>query len=205
MSRSSTQWLTALDHAEGYGLVLWCDDRVLRTVARSEGVAAFGTVALLDARVKADLTTPGEALLTKAELLRNHYVDIPFSADLYHAAALADGWQAKAVAVALSLPAAWADAKAASAFALDAASRAVSTLPHEATGWISAAYGGLHRAMPPRTGSATSRRSRCRSSCSPGSRRPPFPSHGRRYAPVSKPQATAMLRWKRHLPSIIGP
>ncbi|MET8921617.1 hypothetical protein ABZW26_04300 [Streptomyces sp. NPDC004623] len=147
--RSSTQWLTALDHAKEYGLVLWCDDRVLRAVARSEGVAAFGTLALLDARVNAGLTTPEEALLTKAELLRNHYVDIPFSADLYHPAALADGWQARAVAVALSRPSAWADAKATSAFALDAASRAVDTLPHEATGWISAAYGGLHRATPP--------------------------------------------------------
>ncbi|MFH9045032.1 tetratricopeptide repeat protein [Streptomyces sp. NPDC017966] len=149
LHRSSTQWLTALDHAKEYGLVLWCDDRVLRAVAWSEGVATFGTLALLDARVKAGLTTPEEALLTKAELLRNHYVDIPFSADLYHAAALADGWQAKAVAVALSRPSAWADAKATSAFTLDAASRVVSTLPHEATGWISAAYGGLHRATPP--------------------------------------------------------
>ncbi|MBJ6631017.1 lipopolysaccharide assembly protein LapB [Streptomyces sp. I5] len=147
--RNNTQWLTALDHAKEQGLVLWCDDRVLRAVARSEGVAAFGTLALLDARVDAGLTTPEEALLTKAELLRNHYVDIPFSTDLYHAAALGDGWQAGAVAVALSRPSAWADAKATAAFALNAASRAVGTLPHEATGWISAAYSGLHRATPP--------------------------------------------------------
>ncbi|MFE3900610.1 hypothetical protein ACFXPY_09645 [Streptomyces sp. NPDC059153] len=147
--RNNTQWLTALDHAKEHGLVLWCDDRVLRAVARSEGVATFGTLALLDARVDAGLTTPEEALLTKAELLRNRYVDISFSADLYHAAALADGWQAGAVAVALSRSSAWADAKATAAFALNAASRAVGTLPHEATGWISAAYNGLHRATPP--------------------------------------------------------
>ncbi|MFB7810887.1 tetratricopeptide repeat protein [Streptomyces virginiae] len=144
--RSNTQWLTALDHAKESGLFFWCDDRVLRAVARSEGVAAFGTLALLDARIKAGLTTHKEALLTKAELLRNHYVDIPFSADIYHAAALADGWQASGVAVALSRPSAWADAKETAAFALDAASRAVGSLPHEAAGWISAAYGGLHRA-----------------------------------------------------------
>ncbi|MFC8102929.1 hypothetical protein [Streptomyces sp. NPDC057363] len=112
-------------------------------------MAVFGTLALLDARVDAGLTTPEEALLTKAELLRNHYLDIPFSTDLYHAAALGDGWQAGAVAVALSRPSAWADAKATATFALNAASRAVGTLPHEATGWISAAYSGLHRATPP--------------------------------------------------------
>ncbi|MGW7521602.1 tetratricopeptide repeat protein [Streptomyces sp. NPDC054796] len=146
--RSSTHWLTALDHSREHSLVLWCDDRALRAVARSEGVAAFGTLALLGARVDAGLATPEEALLTKAELLRNHYVDIPFCPDLYRAAALADGWQAGAVAVALSRPSAWADAKATAAFALDAASRTVGTLPHEAAGWISAAYGGLHRATP---------------------------------------------------------
>ncbi|WP_218030763.1 PIN domain-containing protein, partial [Streptomyces coelicoflavus] len=145
---NNTQWLTALDHAKEHGLILWCDDRVLRAVARSEGVATFGTLTLLDARVDAGLTTPEEALLTKAELLRNHYVDIPFSADLYHAAALADGWQAGAVSVALSRPSAWADAKATAAFALNAASRAVGALPHEAADWISAAYDGLHRATP---------------------------------------------------------
>ncbi|MFE2930705.1 hypothetical protein [Streptomyces sp. NPDC059278] len=147
--RSNTQWLTALDHAKEHGLVLWCDDRVLRAIARTEGVATFGTLALLDARVDAGLTAPEEALLTKAELLRNHYVDIPFATNLYHAAALADGWQAEAVAVALSRPSAWADAKATAAFALNAASRTVHTLPHETTGWISAAYGGLHRATLP--------------------------------------------------------
>ncbi|MFF8415066.1 tetratricopeptide repeat protein [Streptomyces omiyaensis] len=146
--RTNTQWLTALDYAKEHGLVVWCDDRVLRAVARSEGVGTFGTLALLDARVDAGLTTPEEAVLTKAELLRNHYVDIPFSAGLYDAAALADGWQAGAVAMALSRPSAWTDAKATAAFALAAASRAIGTLPHEATGWISAAYGGLHRATP---------------------------------------------------------
>ncbi|MFC7795556.1 PIN domain-containing protein [Streptomyces cinereoruber] len=147
--RNNTQWLTALDHAKEHGLVLWCDDRVLRALARSEGVAAFGTLALLDARLAAGMTPPEEALLTKAELLRNHYVDIPFSTDLYDAAALADGWQAGAVAVALSRPSAWADPKATAAFSLNAASCSIGTLPHEAAGWISAAYGGLHRATLP--------------------------------------------------------
>ncbi|MFI6896858.1 hypothetical protein ACIBM4_22405 [Streptomyces sp. NPDC050256] len=183
--RTNTQWLTALDYAKEHGLVLWCDDRILRAVARTEGVAAFGTLALLDVRVDASLTTPEEALLTKAELLRNHYVDIPFSTDLYHAAALADGRRAGAVAVALSRPSAWGDAEATAAFALNATSRAIGTLPHEATGWISAAY-SFTKPRLPRTGSAISRRSHCRSSRNPGFRRPLSPSHGRDCVPERK-------------------
>ncbi|MBW8800135.1 MAG: hypothetical protein JF597_43110 [Streptomyces sp.] len=147
--RSSAQWLTALDYAKEHRLALWCDDRILRALALSEGVPAFGTLALIDARLDAGLTTPEDALLIKAELLRNHYVDIPFSTDLYRTAALAESWQAKAVAVALSRPSAWSDAAETAAFALDAAFHTIEALPHEATGWLSAAYSGLHRATPP--------------------------------------------------------
>ncbi|MFF7977295.1 tetratricopeptide repeat protein [Streptomyces sp. NPDC007905] len=144
-----TAWLTAVDYAKEHGLVLWCDDRVLRAVARAQGVAAFGTLSLLDACVSGGMLTPEEGLVVKAELLRNYFVDIPFSARLYRVAAQTDGWQAKAVAVAVSRPTAWADPQAASAFALDAASRSIGPLPHEASGWLSAAYAGLHRATPP--------------------------------------------------------
>ncbi|MFF9556808.1 hypothetical protein ACF1DY_13430 [Streptomyces albus] len=40
----------------------------------------------------------------------------------------------------------WADMKVTAAFALNVASHAVGVLPHEATGRLSAACGGLHRA-----------------------------------------------------------
>ncbi|MEU0785355.1 hypothetical protein ABZ341_27715 [Streptomyces sp. NPDC006173] len=143
-----TAWLTAVDYAKEHGLVLWCDDRVLRAVARSQGVAAFGTVALIEACLHGGTLTPQESLVVTAELLRNYFVDIRFSADLYTAAAQADGWQAKAVAVSLSRPTAWSDPQAASQFTLDAASRVIGSLPHEAAGWLSAAYAGLHRATP---------------------------------------------------------
>ncbi|UUU29322.1 hypothetical protein JIX56_05105 [Streptomyces sp. CA-210063] len=60
-------------------------------------------------------------------VLRNYYVDIPFSADLYSAAAQADGWQAKAVAVAVSRSGGWSDAQAATAdgICFDAASQTI--------------------------------------------------------------------------------
>ncbi|MFI0192950.1 hypothetical protein ACH4PW_36150 [Streptomyces sp. NPDC017082] len=144
-----TAWLTAVDYAKEHSLLLWCDDRVLRAVARTQGVAAFGTLALLDTCAHSGLLTSDEHLVVKAELLRNYFVDIPFSAGLYRVAAQADGWQAKAAAVAISRPAAWSDPQAASTFALDAASRVIGSLPHEASGWLSAAYAGLHRATRP--------------------------------------------------------
>ncbi|WP_323138279.1 MULTISPECIES: hypothetical protein [unclassified Streptomyces] len=145
----STAWLTAVDYAKEHGLVLWCDDRVLRAIARSQGVAAFGTLALIEACLHGGMLTPQEGLVVRAELLRNYFVDIPFSADLYRAAAQADGWQAKAVAVSLPRSTAWSDPHAASQFALNAASRVISSLPHEASDWLSAAYVGLHRATTP--------------------------------------------------------
>ncbi|MFF2993599.1 tetratricopeptide repeat protein [Streptomyces sp. NPDC057950] len=147
--RRGTAWLTAVDYAKEHGHILWCDDRVLRAVARSQGVAAFGTLALIDACMQGNLMAPREGLVIKAELLRNYYVDIPFSADLYGAAARADSWQAKAVAVAVSRPGAWSDAQAAAAFALHAASQIIGSLPHEASSWLSAAYAGLYRATLP--------------------------------------------------------
>jgi tetratricopeptide (TPR) repeat protein/predicted nucleic acid-binding protein len=145
----STAWLTAVDYAKEHDLVLWCDDRVLRAVARSQGVATFGTLTLIEVCLHDGMLTRQEGLVIKAELLRNYFVDMPFSVDLYRAAAQTDAWQAKAVAVALSRPTAWSDPQAASQFALDAASQVIGSLPQEASGWLSAAYTGLHRATTP--------------------------------------------------------
>lgn len=104
---------------------------------------------LIEACLQGGMLALQEGLVIKAELLRDYFVDIPFSVDLYRAAAQTDAWQAKAVAVALSRPTAWSDPQAASQFALDAASRAIGSLPQEASGWLSAAYTGLHRATTP--------------------------------------------------------
>jgi tetratricopeptide (TPR) repeat protein len=144
-----TQWMTAIDYAKEHGLLLWCDDRVMRALARTEGVAAFGTLTLIDACHSAGLLASPEAAVIKAELLRNYFVDIPFSTELYYAAAQADGWRAKAVAMALSRPTPWSDPQAAARFALDAASQAVTSMPDETPGWLGAAYAGLHRASLP--------------------------------------------------------
>lgn len=42
-------WISGLDLAKTTGRPLWCDDRVLRAIARQVGVSTFGTLALLEA------------------------------------------------------------------------------------------------------------------------------------------------------------
>ncbi|MEV6477521.1 hypothetical protein [Streptomyces sp. NPDC051657] len=147
--RRRVEWLTAFDYAMEHGWALWCDDRVLRAAAASQGVPSFGTVALLDDCRADGSLSPDEHVVLTAELLRHHYVDIPFSATVYCAAAQADGWQAHAVAAAVSRPTAWADAQATVEFVLDATSRIIPSSPEAASQWLAAAYAGLHRATLP--------------------------------------------------------
>ncbi|WP_333769305.1 PIN domain-containing protein [Streptomyces sp. IBSBF 2435] len=149
VDRGTEAWLTALDLAKEFGLVLWCDDRALRTLARSAGVPAFGTLALIDASQREETMTPQEATALKAELLRHLYMDIPFSSDVYGFAAQADGWRARGVAAAIARPAAWTDARAVVRLTLDAVAQIIGSEPDHASAWLTAAYTGLWRATLP--------------------------------------------------------
>ncbi|WP_432198561.1 tetratricopeptide repeat protein [Streptomyces sp. bgisy027] len=147
--RGTEAWLTALDHAKEQDLVLWCDDRALRTLARSVGVPAFGTLALIDACQREQTVAPQESVALKAELLRHFYMDIPFSSDLYRFAAQADGWLAQGVAAAIARPTAWTDAQSVVQLVLDAAAQIIGGQPDHASAWLAAAYTGLWRATLP--------------------------------------------------------
>lgn len=65
--RRGTAWLTAVDYANEHVHILWRDDRVLSSVARSQGVASLGMLALIDACVQGNLMAPREGLVIKAE------------------------------------------------------------------------------------------------------------------------------------------
>ncbi|MEU1666003.1 tetratricopeptide repeat protein [Streptomyces sparsogenes] len=147
--RAPQAWLTALDHAKEHNLVLWCDDRALRTVARSVGVPAFGTLALINACQREQTVAPQEAMVLRAELLRHFYMDIPFSSELYGFAAQADGWQARAVAAAIARPTAWTDAQAVVRLVFNAVAQIIVPEPSHAAAWLAAAYVGLWRATLP--------------------------------------------------------
>lgn len=144
----SKEWLTAIDYAKEHALVLWCDDRVLRAVAHAEGVAAFGTLDLVDTLHDSRVLASDVVMAIKAELVRSYFVDLPFSPELHSAAAQVDGWRAKAVAAALGRPTTWTDPQIAAKFALDAAARVIGTLPDEARNWLYVACTGLSHAYP---------------------------------------------------------
>ncbi|MFE1961998.1 tetratricopeptide repeat protein [Streptomyces sp. NPDC059479] len=149
VGRSTEAWLTALDLAKEHGLVLWCDDRALRMFARSAGVPAFGTLALIDACQREETMASQEALALRAELLRHFYMDIPFSSDLYGFAAQADGWHARGVAAAIARPTAWSDPRGVVRLVLDAVAQIIDSEPDHASAWLAAAYAGLWRATLP--------------------------------------------------------
>ena len=148
--RGAERWLTALDHAKEHDLVLWCDDRALRTFARSAGVPAHSERSPSSTRANASRPCrPQEATALKAELLRHFYMDIPFSSDLYRFAAQADGWHARGV----SCRDRTADGLERSADAvrlvLDAVAQVIDSEPDHASAWLAAAYAGLWRATLP--------------------------------------------------------
>ncbi|MFD5395320.1 hypothetical protein ACFWJW_13980 [Streptomyces sp. NPDC127097] len=147
--RGAEIWLTALDHAKEHGLVLWCDDRALRRFARSAGVPAFGTLALIDACQRQQTMAPQEAMVLRAELLRHFYMDIPFASDLYGFAAQADGWHARGVAAAIARPTAWSDPWGVVRLVLKAVAQTIDSEPDHASAWLTAAYAGLWRATLP--------------------------------------------------------
>ncbi|MFE9436567.1 tetratricopeptide repeat protein [Streptomyces sp. NPDC006640] len=147
--RAPQAWLTALDHAKEHGMVLWCDDRALRAFARSAGVPAFGTLALIDACQSEQRVAPREAVTLKGELLRHFYLGVPFSSDLYGFAAQADGWRAEGVAAAIAQPTAWVEAHPVVRLVLEAVAQTIASAPVHASTWLTAAYAGLWRASPP--------------------------------------------------------
>ncbi|MET9624357.1 hypothetical protein ABZZ37_26800 [Streptomyces sp. NPDC006464] len=142
----SVDWITGLDYALEHGLVYWSDDRVLRTYARSRGVPTFGTVSLLKQSVESMLISEDERLILEAELLRNYYVDLPFSREIYTAGATADAWNPLGVASALTRRHVWDRPEEAAEFAIHASRQASESFPDGISAWIGAAAVGLVRA-----------------------------------------------------------
>ncbi|MBM9437187.1 PIN domain-containing protein [Actinacidiphila bryophytorum] len=140
-------WLTGLDYAIEHEMIYWSDDRAMRYLARDRGVPSFGTYALLEYLKQAGSITHEEHVIMSAELLRNEYFDFPFSSHVFEAAAVADSWQARGAAQALTLPSSWSQAPNAVAFVIKALSH-VSQNPVEVTNWTAAVSVGLIRATP---------------------------------------------------------
>lgn len=57
----------AVNYANEHVHILWRDDRVLSSVARSQGVATLGMLALIGACVQGNLMAPRQGSVIKAE------------------------------------------------------------------------------------------------------------------------------------------
>lgn len=70
------EWLAPLDTAKSQNMALWSDDRSIRSLARGEGVAAFGTVALFRALQLSGQLTAADVDKATLELRRAYAVDL---------------------------------------------------------------------------------------------------------------------------------
>jgi hypothetical protein len=102
-------WLMSFEVARALGLPLWADDVGLRTLARNEGVAAFGTDSLLAALVDGGRLTIADADGAFADLREEFYVDLPLDVDWLFQAANDGGSALGPAVVPISRGSFWSD------------------------------------------------------------------------------------------------
>lgn len=87
-------WLAALDMSKARGLPLSCDDLGLRTLAANDGVATFGTTALIAALADTGQLEPGAAQGALRHLRQEYAVDLPLDAEWLRLSAASEDWRA---------------------------------------------------------------------------------------------------------------
>ncbi len=139
------EWLSAVTVAQELGLPVWADDIALRRIARSMGVAAFGSLDLIEAFADgSDLAT------ARAALREKRVVDLPLD-DPWHVIAARSNWDPSSpLAVALSRPAPWSDVTSAWAqFRLLFRRRPADMSPQHVAQWAFLTASGLALAAEP--------------------------------------------------------
>ncbi|MEV4721716.1 hypothetical protein AB0J94_31390 [Micromonospora noduli] len=109
--RQSEPWLGNIDTAAHGGYVFWCDDAILRQLARSQGVATFGTVELAEKLVEKERLSHDQWSDLLISLIGDYAVDLPITTDSLSTVAASDNWLPKAAALALSRLETWSKAE----------------------------------------------------------------------------------------------
>ncbi|WBC01131.1 hypothetical protein [Micromonospora sp. WMMA1976] len=109
--RRSEPWLGNVDVAVRGGYVFWCDDAVLRQLARSKGVPTFGTVEVAEELLGRGRLTRDQWSDLLISLVSDYAVDLPVTADVLRTVAARDNWLPKAAAFALSRLETWSKAE----------------------------------------------------------------------------------------------
>lgn len=142
-------WLAALDMAKARGLPLWCDDLGLRTLAANDGVATFGTTALIAALADASQLEPAAAQGALRQLREEYAVDLPLDEGWLRLSAASEDWRAGPAAFYFTRPAAWLDLEGAYALWSELAQSAATAEPVRVAGWVHAAAYGVSGAVAP--------------------------------------------------------
>lgn len=141
-------WAVPAEAAREKGMSLYSDDFVLRSMARTEGVPAFGTYSLLN--VLADKGQIGKNSLRDMimALRRNYAADLPFDDEQILALASEDGWQAGPGSFSLTRPAVWRDPHRALSFYKRCIEEALRHDEASLPAWCAAATVGFARNWP---------------------------------------------------------
>lgn len=158
-------WVDAIEAAHHHDVALYSDDLSLRRLARSLGVPAFGTPALIDAiRDTALASVPagdddrfGAVLDQHAQgnlaLVRDHLVDVVVTEEELVDLAEQESWRAGAASSVISRPKWWFENPQGIGTVFQILNQAATTEPENAAAWQWAAMHGVASATEPHTAS----------------------------------------------------
>jgi hypothetical protein len=139
--------LSPLALAAETGTTLWCDDIVLRGIAREHGIPAFGTLALLHALIDAD-RTPDTLREDVIRLARGYVTDIMLAPDELLSLAAENQYKPGPATAALSRPVFWAAPETATDIFLELVDAVNTHAPDTLSAWLHAASAGLAARRP---------------------------------------------------------
>lgn len=102
-------WMSAFEAAKTTGMPLWADDIGLRTLARNEGIATFGTTALLEVLASRERLPLNKVSRTINTLRDEYCVDLPLDPTWLMATAQNHEWQSGPALLAVTRPTTWAN------------------------------------------------------------------------------------------------
>ena len=140
-------WVTSVELAAQAEIPLWSDDVVIRALAASQDIPAFGTLALLHALIE-DNTLPDTLRTDVQALSAARVVDLTLTPDELLRLAAADGWQPTAAATVVTRPAYWASYQPALDTFLQLIGNVSSHAPAAIPAWLTAACHGLAASIP---------------------------------------------------------
>jgi hypothetical protein len=136
-------WMSAFEAAKTTGLPLWADDIGLRTLARNEGIATFGTTALLHVLASQGRLTLND-LSVAVNTLRDEYcVDFALDPPWLMTTALRDEWQPGPALLAVARRTTWVDLARGFQVWREIANKAGDADPAKVAAWVHAAILGV--------------------------------------------------------------